>query len=168
MQYANFKSMDRSEDILSNNIFNLKVPSWVSRVLFKPNMTINTTYQQFKTAMEFSRLPAPAFVNTVNKPIQKKKSHFELRNKIGSILADFASPNLNIYSARSFYLDSKISLFNDTSDSVLPDMLDNIQNPFYKDQPPFYTHNKNQICINGPFDKHVREYLRCLNVSLKP
>ncbi|MGF1836791.1 hypothetical protein [Photobacterium sanguinicancri] len=101
--HDSFKSLANSKDILSPHV---EVPLWVSRIIYKPNMTINSQLLIYKKLAERSELNVNEFTNEDYTILQSKSW---LRNPIGTILVDIAMPNYGEYSKRIFSVDEQIS-----------------------------------------------------------
>ena len=162
-----FKSMDKASNLLStiDNSKNGNLPAWVSRILFKPNMSLNAIFPYLGEFGQYSLLSPKAFVLKVanNKPVFKKK--FYIRNYIGTVLTQINGPDFNKYIARVFALDAKIHLFNKTSSKTkLPTTLSHISNPFYDDKAVYYSEDEKAICVDVPLlDKRKDD--RCLRIK---
>ncbi|MGF1692484.1 hypothetical protein [Photobacterium kagoshimensis] len=101
--YDDFKSLVNRKDIFSSHV---ETPLWVSRMIYKPNMTINSQFLIYKILAERSRLNVSEFTNEEYNVLQSKSW---LRNPVGTILVDIAVPNYGEYSKRIFHVDGKIS-----------------------------------------------------------
>lgn len=162
LSYNLYSSMDRSQDIFSKNGY---TPGWITRMLFKPNMTINSSYPQLKQVGENSLLNPKEFVMTVasERPLVSKKTY--IRNYLGTVLGQISTPNFSQNIAKLFYLDAKIHLFNETADKTeLPSSVSHISNPFSDKKTAFYSEDKKAVCIDGPFP-HKRKEVSCLRIK---
>ncbi|MCF6190846.1 MAG: hypothetical protein L3J51_10225 [Cocleimonas sp.] len=162
-----FKSLDRAPNLLSTigNNEEGNLPAWVSRILYKPNMTMNATFPALRQVGQDSLLTSKAFTLKVasDKPISKKMSI--IRNYAGTILWRIAGPDFNPYIARVFALDAKIHLFNKTANQTkLPATLSHINNPFYDDKAAYYSEDKKAICVDAPLLDKRKDY-RCLRIK---
>jgi len=160
------KSWDRAPNLLSttDNSQQGNLPGWVSKILFKSNMTLNSFSLTFRQVGQDSLLTSKVFSRKVsnNKPVIKKTSY--IRNYAGTVLSQINGPDYNIYIARIFSLDAKIHLFNKTANQTkLPATLSHISNPFYNDKVAYYSENKKAICVDAPLLKELKDY-RCLRI----
>ena len=155
------KSLDKAPNLFHENG---NLPGWVSRLLFKPNMTMNTIFSSMKQVGKDSLLTSKAFALKVtnDKPISKKTSY--LRNYTGTVLGQIVGPDFNQYIERVFYLDAKIHLFNKTSSKIkLPTTMSHIINPFDTNKTAYYSEDNKAICIDGPLPFKRKED-RCLRI----
>jgi len=161
-----FKVMDKDPNLLST-IENSKegnLPAWVSRILFKPNMTLNATFPVLRKVGQDSLLTSKEFALKIenNEPVEIRKSM--IRNYTGTILGKVGIANFNPYIARVFALDAKIHLFNKTANQTkLPTTLSHISNPFYDDKLAYYSEDRKAICFDVPLLEKRKDY-RCLRV----
>ncbi|MBL1320289.1 MAG: hypothetical protein COA63_004415 [Methylophaga sp.] len=143
------------------------VPGWLVQTLYKANMSINESHDFFNEAIARSRLEQSEFaaMNLAKDSSTRSKIDY-IRNPMGSILNDVASPNFDSYIASLFDLNAKIAIFNQTMNKVeLPSDLSYIQNPYYeKGGTAFYSEDGKRICLTGPLDDDKNQ--RCLRVKL--
>lgn len=162
IQYSFSKAMGGCPSVLSKGA---KIPSLLSKVLYKPNMTINSYFPHYKKAASNSLLNDKEFIKKVKIEPEFKPKSSTLRNYAGSILTQIIAPKFNHYIARVFALDAKIKLYNSTIKQVeLPKDVTHISNPFYQHKTAFYSQDKKSICFD--IDLIKREDDRCLRVGL--
>jgi len=159
--YNMSKKMDGAPNILSKDG---NLPKWVSRIIFKPNMTMNDAFPLLRNVGQDSLLSSKEFALKIanKKPRVKPKAY--IRNYTGTILGRIGSPDFNQYIARVFYLDAKIHLFNKTANKAkLPATLSHISSPFDEKKAAYYSEDNKAVCIGGPLPEERRDY-RCLRV----
>lgn len=160
--YHMFKSLDKAPNLFDKDG---NLPGWMGRLLFKPNMTLNSTFMTLRQVGQDSLLTSKAFSLKVasDKPILIKTSY--IRNYAGTILRQINGPDFNQYIARVFALDAKIQLFNKTANQTkLPTTLSHISNPFYDDKAAYYSEDKKAICVDVPLLDKRKDY-RCLRIK---
>jgi hypothetical protein len=128
-------------------------------------MTINSSYPHLKQVGQNSLLTTKEFARMVtsNKSFVNKKSY--IRNYLGTVFGQIATPDFNQYIERVFYLDTKIHIFNETADKAELLSVSHINNPFYdNDKTAYYSEDKKAVCIDGPLPHRQKEY-RCLRIK---
>jgi len=162
-----FKSLDKAPNLLStiDNSKEGNLPAWVSRILFKSNMTINAIFPALRQVGEDSLLTSKAFTLKIASDKPKPKEMSTIRNYAGTILGRIVGPDFNPYISRVFALDAKIHLFNKTANQAkLPTTLSHIRNPFYDDKAAYYSEDKKAVCVDVPLLDERKDY-RCLRVK---
>ncbi|MBV0931744.1 hypothetical protein [Marinobacterium weihaiense] len=165
-------AMAREFALLSNGLFTMSgqpdlldsehpMPAWLSRLLFKPGLTVNaalSVYQYPIAASEISPAEFVAFVTAKNRP--GPQAHW-VRNPLGTVLNRVATPDMWVYAARLHDLDSKIQLFNAINPPSPTAPGRHWINPYYPDDPTVALKPKaRQICLKGPLEDSAG--LRCL------
>ncbi len=156
MQYEMFKNLDKNPELFE---IDGKLPGFIARLLYKPNMTINTMTPRFSRLLKIESLSPRAFAAIVS--LDKEPTHSsKLRNFVGSVLVRVAYPDFDQYIASFIDFNAKLSLFNHRYHYQKD--IDTIENPYYMNKHPVVS--KNQICFEGPFESY--DYLRCLVHSI--
>lgn len=156
LSYYTFRSLDRHPEIFE---VGGNFPGWMTRMVYKPNMTINAitpTYVRLewlakRTPAEFSQEIERGDVN----PITTSK----LRNFVGGILIDIPS-NFDEFVARFMDFEAKLALFNQRY-HARGEYLD-LDNPYYEGEPPEVLEEK--VCFSGPLED--KRNLRCLRIKM--
>lgn len=164
--------LEKDTDFFSsaNMGVNISTPSWMVKPLFKPNMSLNHVGDFHKKVIARSQLTPIEFASAVlddDKRLRTKPSYLSyIRNPIGFILNDVASPSFDQYIAKLFDLNAKVAIFNQTTNKVeLPADLDYIQNPYYETGgTAYYSKDGRSICLTGPLENDKNQ--RCLRVKL--
>ena len=168
MNYDLFVSLDKNPNFFARKTFiESYIPSWSTRTIYKPNMSINEQYWFYKKVIAHSRLEQVNFTPEVLNKKEFLTSKFSsIRNPVGSILNDISNPYYGQYIARLFDLNAKIAIFNQTvNKETLPSDLGYIQNPYYeKGGTAFYSDDGKSICLTGPLDDDKNQ--RCLRMKL--
>lgn len=155
MGYYTFKSLDKHPEFFQQGA---RMPSWLVRLAFKPNMTSNLIAPLYTQLVYFSELSAADLAKELTTESEADIAAFNIRNILGQTLANIAQPDLNKYVALFADFDVKIALFNHryTNNTGLI-------NPYYSDDKPIY--KQGRICLNGPLEDE--KLIRCLIVSLE-
>lgn len=174
MSYGLYTAMDKHPDFfasVNDNGFNnegaFKAPGWIVRTVFKPNMSINEAYLFYKKILTRSQLDQTEFAAMAfEKHEQPLVRPSYIRNPVGAILNDIASPNFDQYISQLFDLNSKIAIFNQTVNRTgVAGGLNYLQNPYYETGgTAYYSENGKSICLTGPLDDGKDQ--RCLRVKL--
>ena len=153
-----FPMLDKQPNLFSHEF---KIPAWLARLSYKPNMTQNQHYALFQqekniienthTAKEWSKLAE----RNINKKL------FSIRNFAGNLLVQTAAPSYFSYKERFIHLDNKISLVNQSSLLESPNLnIKNIPNPFFpENKSVFLSENKQQICFERIFTNPIKPRL---------
>ena len=88
------------------------LPSWVIRLVFKPNMTINAALPVYDNAKRLSKLPMHEFAEIAKQTKTLSLEASWVRNAIGSTLNQIAQINLKPYIAHGFDLNAKLTLLS--------------------------------------------------------
>jgi len=156
MSYDTFKHLDKQPDFFEAGA---NYPSWLIRLFFKPNMTINTVVPVFSRLEKLALLSPREFVDKVKEEGELKHSTSKFRNYVGSILVDVATPNFDKYAASILNLDVKLALFNHIyqPDEKQP----SFENPYYEGE----TANEvdGGLCFKAPFEGS--RSFRCLKIK---
>ncbi|GAA0820932.1 hypothetical protein GCM10009111_27160 [Colwellia asteriadis] len=152
MSFYMLKALDRDPEI-----FHLgdDFPGWITRILYKPNMTVNANASVYTQLGQRSLLTPAQFAKTTGADISGSKSF--IRNYIGSVLTDIALPNFDEYIARFMDFDAKVTLFNHLYGGV-----DKAKSPYDKNEPPIKAAKR--VCFNGPLQDDYM--LRCVTTKI--
>lgn len=156
MVYYTFMELDKHPDFFQMDD---NIPRWMTRIFYKPNMTINAITPIYYRLKRIALLTPDQFAKEIKLGENKAVSSSKLRNYIGDVLIEM-SPNFDKYVARFMDFDVKINLFNHVY--YYHSDINSTVNPFLNDIVPDVSENK--ICFQGPFDdKHL---LRCLRTKI--
>ena len=169
MLYSLYQTLDGATDILNINheLSAFVVPSWFSHILFKVNITVNEGYQPLHYYAMLSELSVDDFDQEIRLAARKPtiKSAW-IRNAIGTVLNQVATPNYTHYIANVWDLDNKIQLFNarvqDLSTAQIMSEVKS-QYPFPANVSPYLSVNKHQLCFENPFNTDAQ--YNCLQIN---
>ncbi len=141
-------------------------PSWVVNLVFKPNITVNSSYPVYRQAIEYASLSQAEFSEKIEQGHMPEIRESKLRNLVGTRLNRIGLANYNKYIARFYDVDTKITLFNATvSAKDIKATVDLIKNPYYPKTKTAYLSEKNQsICFDGPLPDERN--FRCLRIAI--
>jgi len=156
MSYYLFKALDRNPELfrMGGNL-----PSWFTRIVYKPNMTINTITPDYYRLVRISRLKPAEFVNELGNDRPSISLTTNLRNYVGNVLIGI-STGYDEYVARVMDFETKIHLFNRLHH--YKDESEAISNPYYPSEKSEVSGNK--ACFRGPFED--KKFLRCIRVNM--
>jgi hypothetical protein len=161
MSYNMFKELDGNPEFWQTNG---SAPSWIVKLFFKPNITINSLYPEYQAVIDYALLSHQDFVKRLNESNTQKITKSWIRNPTGTILANVASVNYHEYSARFYDLDTKILLFNALiGKESITTRISNIKNPYYSNSKTAFIDN-NKVCFDGPLPDELK--LRCLIIEM--
>ncbi|PCJ32908.1 MAG: hypothetical protein COA90_01350 [Gammaproteobacteria bacterium] len=160
MSYYNFKELDRNPDFWEPEG---QSSPWITRSMFKPNMTINTISPSFLKVMQLVESSPIEFSSYLITPEEYETTPFYsvVRNYVGTILLNIQTPDFSEYVARFFDLDAKIILFNQFHINELK--TSQIINPYYPDEHAYM--NENKLCFSGIKEKEYALEQRCLLIN---
>ncbi|MDD0844796.1 hypothetical protein [Pseudomonas sp. Gutcm_11s] len=134
----------------------LGVLRWQLRWLYKPQMTVNDSLPAYRRVANASQLDTAAFVRSLQSPARAEPSLWRrVRNPLGAILGQVATPDFNQYLARLHDLDAKLVLFN-----ALGQAVPEVDNPYRADQRASWDAKRQAYCFAGPLAD--KQGLRCL------
>lgn len=172
MMYSLYQSLDGATDILDmENIDNKQsaftIPSWLTYALFKVNITTNESYKPLHYYAILSELPIDEFNQKMrNKAHELEIENHWIRNSIGTILNQVASPDYTRYIGDSWDLENKIQLFNARlGQTSATDVISKIKNkyPIPAISAPYLSQNGHKLCFENPFNKHAK--YNCLRID---
>lgn len=108
------EALDGAPDIFKQQgVDAVSVPSWLTHILFKKNMTLNESYKLLDYYAMLSEMSVAKFEDEMLKNQLKPtiEEHW-LRNPIGSILNQIATPDYSYYISHFWDMDNKIRLYN--------------------------------------------------------
>lgn len=164
MVYYLFQSMDRHPQFFDTLSENTWTPGWWVRMVFKPNMTINSVLPVYLQAIELSRLSPEDYPEKVTDIVENEVNASWLRNPAGSILARTGGPRYERYVAEAFNIHGKLSLLNQIiALEGVPNDLQRLKNPLSRTGHGVYWSDKGaKLCLEGPSEDDRR--FRCLLV----
>ena len=154
MSYYTFKNLDRNPDFFE---MGGNFPSWITRVIYKPNMSINAITPIYYRFERLAQLSPSDFADEVKNGTHSKPSTSQLRNYVGNVLVGVSSPNFDEYVSRFIDFDVKIAIFNQEYSSG-----NTLENLYYAGDVPKEANGN--ICLNGPLEDERN--LRCLKVKI--
>jgi len=156
LPYHYFKSLDRSPDLFQKEG---NVPGWVTRIFFKPNMSINALTPIYLQMEQLSKMTAPEFAESIRTSPSHDTSTSKFRNYMGDNL-NISNPDFRPYIARTFDFDIRVAIFNQRH--VLKRPLEKMKNPYFGNETPKQVDGK--LCFDGPMKDE--KLFRCLTVNL--
>ncbi len=157
MSYYTFKGLDKHPEFFESGS---KVPGWLTRFVYKPNMTINAVAPTYLELERLALLSPAEFAKQIDVSHSSAPSTSKLRNYVGSILIAVSSPQYAEYVARFQDFEAKLALFNQVHYVKLT--LDRMENPYYGNETP--KEAEGSLCFSGPLDD--KKSLRCLKVNI--
>ncbi|MBV1913800.1 MAG: hypothetical protein KUG72_00335 [Pseudomonadales bacterium] len=157
MSYYGFKSLDKNPEFFR---VGGKVPGWIIRLLYKPNMTINAITPGYYRLEHLAQLAPTEFVAEIEKGNNAPLSTSKVRNGLGAALITISLDFLDKYIAMFNDFDAKIVLFNQMHQSG--DELIKAKNPYYGDEA--IEKPNGSVCFDGPMEDEM--FLRCLRVKI--
>ena len=157
MSYHTFKGLDKHPEFFESGS---KAPGWLTRFVYKPNMTINAVAPTYLELERLALLSPAEFAKQIDVSHSTPPSTSKLRNYVGSILIAVSSPQYAEYVARFQDFETKLALFNQVHHVKLP--LDRMENPYYGNEMP--RENEGSLCFSGPLES--KKSLRCLKVNI--
>ena len=154
ISYYTLKELDRNPEFFE---MGGNTPGWLTRIIYKPNMTINSIASTYHELDRLSRLSQIDFVSEIEKNNEVTPQTSKLRNYAGNILIGLG-PNYNKYVARFFDFDAKLAVFNQRYNNKS----NAIFNPYDKDE--ILIESKGSLCFDGPLE-YEGNY-RCLRVKI--
>lgn len=155
--YYSFLGLDKAPDFFQEGG---NFPGWVIRMLYKPNMTINSTVPMYQQIESLTKMPPHDFVKYIEAESALRPSSSKVRNYIGNILLGIASPSFDEYAARFFDLEAKLALFNQIYH--FDQKMENFKNPYYGQERPKKV--KGSLCFSGPLEDSMS--LRCVRIKI--
>lgn len=155
--YYTFKNLDKHPEFFEKDG---DFPKWVSRILFKPNMTVNAKTPIYSGLEKSAQLSPSEFAKKVEKNETFHPSTSKIRNYLGDKLISISPPDFDVFVARFFDFETKIALFNQFHHFKYD--LKAMKNPYYGSEIPEKSGSK--FCFSGPIEDE--RSLRCLRVEL--
>lgn len=138
---------------------NETTPTWLFRMFYKPNMSMNALTPLYYRAQDLARLSPADFAREMEAAPSKKYSSVPGINYFGNqFLAD--PPFFEEYIGRMMDLDAKLSLFNQLYH--LKRQTADIDNPYYPGDAPIFSEEK--LCFRGPLED--KKGFRCIRTAL--
>lgn len=156
MFYYTFKNLDKHPEFFE---MGGDFPGWMTRIVYKPNMTINAVAPIYYKLEQLAQLPSPDFAKRIEARNSDTPSTSKLRNYVGSVLIANL-PEYTEYVARFYDFDAKLAIFNQVHHLKLS--LGDMKNPYYGKEVPEEINGN--LCFNGPLED--KRSLRCLIVKI--
>lgn len=156
MSYYTFKNLDKHPEFFE---MGGDFPGWLTRIVYKPNMTINSVAPIYSKLEQLAQLPSPEFAKRIEVSSSETLSTSMLRNYVGSVLISI-SPEYAEYVARFYDFDAKLAIFNQVHHLKLSH--DDMKNPYYGKEVPEDVNGN--LCFSGPLED--KRSLRCLRVKI--
>ena len=156
LSFYGYKNLDKHPEFFE---MGGNFPGWITRIVFKPNMTINAITPLYYRVDYLASLSPSEFAHEIEHGEVPKLSTSKIRNYMGGVLIG-VSPEFESYVARFFDLDVKIALFNQIYSLGLPPT--QLQNPYYGNELP--EEKNGSLCFSGPLED--RRSLRCLKIKI--
>ncbi|PKF63518.1 hypothetical protein CW745_01310 [Psychromonas sp. psych-6C06] len=165
-----YQSLDKAPDIFHKvgETNGFRFPTWLTRALFKPNMSSNESYKPLHYYAKLSEANITRFSEqllTQSDYPTLAMHHF--RNWIGTVLTQMATTDYSKIIARFWSINNKIRLFN--TNICKPSMkhsFDQATNlfPSLKHEKAYLRENETQVCLNSP-NNDVMQY-DCLQIKI--
>ncbi len=156
MSYHTFKNLDKNPEFFE---MGGNFPGWITRMVYKPNMTVNAIAPVYYQLENLARMAPDDFAKHIEEEQSSPPSTSKLRNYIGDVLISI-SPEYDQYVAKFYDMDAKIELFNQVH--YFKKNLENMDNPYYGSEIPQETDGS--LCFTGPLED--KRSLRCLRVKI--
>ncbi|WP_444928895.1 hypothetical protein ACJJIF_13625 [Microbulbifer sp. SSSA002] len=156
MSYYIFKNLDKNPEFFS---LDGKFPGWLTRIVYKPNMTINSITPIYSDLERLTQLSPADFAKQIEFANNTPLSTSKLRNYIGSALVSI-SPEYTEYAGKFHDFEAKLALYNQLHHLKLE--IGNMTNPYYENEAP--KNSNGSLCFSGPLED--KRSLRCLKVKL--
>lgn len=154
--YHMYKELDRTPDLIQKGG---NFPGWITRILFKPNMTTNAIAADYYELEQLAKLSPNEFAKYIKTAKVTRPSTSKLRNYIGHVVTDFPLQK-NLYISKFNDLDVKISLYNQVHHTSTNK--EQINNPYFGIEK---AHLKNEkLCLKGPLQDNYA--IRCLKMKM--
>ncbi|MFE8073331.1 hypothetical protein QQM79_19920 [Marinobacteraceae bacterium S3BR75-40.1] len=155
--------LDRAPNFFSED---QKVPGWLVRIVFKPNMTVNAMVPVYSRQIAYSQLSHAELGKRLHSDAPIELSKDPLRNYIGDKLNAIAMPRLSDYVVRVHDVDVRIALFNTLANAAdIDKALLEFRNPYDASlPPPSRSEDRTAVCFEGPAIHDGPE--KCLRVAL--
>ena len=150
------------EEVLSH------VPSWVTHMLFKKNMTFNESYKVYV----YYTLLSETSIEIIEKEITDKAlmplviDHW-IRNPIGTILNQIGQPDYLGYIASFGDIDNKIKLFNTGVNNMdNKDIMNGVRSVYNSTEHnlPYFNEDKTILCFDSLFENS--RFYNCLRIRI--
>ena len=138
---------------------NMSVPAWLTRFLFKPNMTTNALARHYRQLIELSELSPDGFAVRLQEPVFEEAEP-SMRNMAGYGLLRALEPEAFLgYVGRVHGLAARIELFNALYHERKP--WSAIQSPFADGETAYL--EEGAVCVSQPLE--MPGYSSCLPVA---
>ncbi len=156
MMYYTFSDLDRDPEFFKAGGH---IPRWLTRIVYKPNMTINAILPIYERLEYLATLSPSELATRLEETENHSPSSSKLRNYAGNTLMSIP-PSFDKYVILFADFEAKIALFNQVH--IFNSDLDNLENPYYGPEKPISSDGK--LCFSGPFEDE--ESLRCLTMEI--
>jgi hypothetical protein len=165
MMHTLYLELDGAPDILNKEGDDsyFKIPSWLTYILFKVNMTTNESYKPLRYYSNLSEMPSDEFIHEMQQDeVQISNNLHWLRNAIGTVLSQVATPNYNAYISDFWDVENKILLLNARlSNTSIEEIINEVSGVY--SQPPYLSEDKRQLCFENPYNVDTK--YNCLRLS---
>ena len=155
MSYHTFRNLDKHPEFFG---MDGDFPGWITRLFYKPNMTINAITPIYYRLEYLAELSPADFAKSIKAEEDINLSTSRLRNYVGDVLIAI-SPEFDEYVARFSDFDAKLALFNQVHH--LKYEPENMKNPYFGTEAP--EESDGRLCFSGPLED--KRSLRCLRVK---
>lgn len=158
MSYHSFMNLDKHPEFFE---MGGNFPGWVTRMVFKPNMTINSVAPIYYRIEILAQMSPSDLAKHIEAKEIISPSISKLRNYVGGVLINMSmSSGFDEFVARFSDFDAKLALFNQVHH--LEQRLESMKNPYYGNEIPKKTDDG--LCFIGPLED--KRSLRCLRVKI--
>ncbi|MCW8931253.1 MAG: hypothetical protein OQL19_13555 [Gammaproteobacteria bacterium] len=155
MSYYLFKNLDKHPEFFE---IEGNLPGWITRIVFKPNMTINGMAPIFTRLDRLSKMTPKEFAAEMTEERNFTVSTSKFRNYVGNILIGI-SPTYDEYVGRFKDFDLKIHLFNQIYHYGVDDTA--VANPYFERESSYLS--ESSICFKGVLEDDSQ--IRCLKTK---
>jgi hypothetical protein len=161
------EALDGAPDIFKQQgVDEVSVPSWLTHILFKKNMTLNESYKLLDYYAMLSEMSVAKFEDEMLKNQLKPtiEKHW-LRNPIGTILNQIATPDYSFYISHFWDMDNKIRLYNMHINQTLH-VTATINSVYQRGEQAlaYFKDDNNSWCFDSPYQQQAK--YNCLAVGV--
>ena len=150
---------DGNPELLS---YEFETPAWLGRLIFRPNMLINTVAERIDRQIILSQVKQAAFSAAVDELNISDDRMYSIVPSVNDAMVVMSGVDYTNYVARAFDINVKIELVN-AQITGNPNLLNN---PYYPDDEVKLHEDDYSVCMDGPLPDERR--YRCLHVFEVP
>jgi len=160
------ENLDGSPDIFKQQgVEEVSVPSWVTHILFKKNITLNESYKILDYYAMLSEMTVAKFeIQMMNSQLQPITNEHWIRNPIGTVLNQIATPDYSSYISHFWDMDNKIQLFNAGINQTLGSTKVKSIYQLTEKTSAYFRDERNRRCFDSPYQQEPK--YNCLVVGI--